>query len=206
MQSEYFQERICEHIPLSKVVDPGEKVIWESGPAKQVVIQILCAITRLYYLFPTVVLVICVFCLIWFGLPPLLATLDYGSTMGFLILLFILIVLIIYLLKTCFAIKPSSFASQEWHSEYILTDSKLYLKKTRVSLAKSRHPATCKIQLIDLSLVQAVKLYDSYWDKRYGETRSIRIKLPRPYPSLALRHLSDAEMAMRSFLQILDKI
>ncbi|MHA1132460.1 MAG: hypothetical protein ACTSRC_08435 [Candidatus Helarchaeota archaeon] len=206
MRSEYFNERICKYIPLSQVISPEEKVLWNSIPAKHIVAKILYNTTRLYYSFPIVVLAICEFTLIWLSLPYLIAHFNYDFLISFIILLIILNYLLFFLLRIVLHIKLSTFASQDWYSEYILTGSKLYLKKTRFSLYKIEHPAICKIQIIDLSIIQTIKLYQSFWDKRYKETSSLRLKLRHPFPSIHIRHIPDSEIAMHSLIQGLNAV
>jgi len=195
MDSEYFEQFFCKHIPLMQVIGNEERLLWSSAPAKDVVARIFYNNARLVRLL----------FFIFFGICD-------SIVIGLGLLIFIIIFSILfsfasaYLIYSFFQIKESIYLSQSWYSEYALTNKKLYLKLTRLAATNKNHPITCKIRIIGLTLIRAVKMYNSFWDKHYKKTASFKIKFKPPYSSITLYNLPDPEKAMSAFVQALNSV
>lgn len=206
VKENYFEQYICKFIPLDQVIGKEEKVQWTMIPSKQITIRILVNSTRMQHIFFLILFVILDIVLIWISIPPLLQ----NSLLQFLFFSVFLTALsscvIVYLLHSLRQLKESALSGFDWFSEYTLTDKRLYLKMTQFFLTKKNHPVSCKIRIIDLRIIRAVKLFRSFWDRHYKETASFKIKLIAPYPSTMLHNLPNPENFMSTISNILNSI
>ncbi len=192
----YFERVICKYIPLDQVIGKEEKVQWTLIPSKQITARILINNAKIQHGVFLLFFIILDITLILISVPPLIQNYQSQFLIFSLLLITISSFVIVYLLQSFMHLKESKLSSLDWFSEYSLTDKKLYLKMTRFFLAKKHQPVNCKIRIIDLRIIRAVNLYKSFWDKRYKETASFKIKLIPPYSSITLHNLPEPESFM----------
>jgi hypothetical protein len=189
-----------------QVIGNEETLLWSSAPAKDVVARIFYNNARLVRLLFFIFFAICDGIVIGLGLFALLKAFELGLLVSIITFSILFSFASAYLMYSFFQIKESIYLSQSWYSEYALTNKKLYLKLTRLAATNKDHPITCKIRIIGIPLIQRIKMYKSFWDKRYKKTGSFRIKFKSPYPSITLYNLPDPETAMAALSSALNSI
>jgi predicted secreted protein len=204
--SDYFEQFICKYIPLNQVIGENEEVLWTSEPAKDIVARIFFNNTRIQRILFLSFFVIVEIILIGISLPSIVQNFQATSLILFLIFLSLFSIAAIYLLYTLLKLKVSAFISQNWYSEFALTNKKLYLKLTRLIYPQKGQPITCKICIVDLLLIRAIKFYKSFWDRHYKETGSFRIKLTPPHHSINIHNLPQPETFMSTISKVLDSL
>ena len=205
-ESDYFERFICKYIPLDKVIGENEKILWSSTPAKDIISRIFYNDTKIQRLVILIFFIIVQIIFLWISLPSLIKAFNIAFLIFFLIFISLSTIATVYLANTILQLKASAFISPNWYSEYILTNKKLYLKLTRLIYPQGDRPTTCKIHIINLQLIQAIKFYRSFWDRHYKETASFKIKLSSPYHSIAMHNLSEPEEFMSIISKLLDSL
>ena len=188
MDSKCFDRFICTHLPLSQVIGSDEEVLQTFAPVNHVVARIFANMARIHRLIFIIFFSLIDIIVIWIYVPLLLQGSGVETLIFLVFLLMLFTVAIGYLLFSLRRIKESNYAFLQ-SSEYMLTNKKLYLKMTRIGPTKKNQSQPHKLRIIDLASIRRVKLYTSFWDKRYQETGSIRIKLVPPHRSVTLHNL-----------------
>jgi hypothetical protein len=75
---------------------------------------------------------------------------------------------------------------------------------TRIGPTKKGMPHPCRLHILQLSHIQSVKLYESFWEKRYKETGSIWIRAIAPKISVTLHNLAQPDHVMNVLTNALD--
>lgn len=201
----YFEQYICKYIPLDQVIGKEEKVQWTMIPSKQIAARILVNNAKIQHLFFLIFFIVLEVILIWSSIAPLLQNNLSPFLIFSLLLLAISSCIIVYLSHSLMQLKESALSVLEWFSEYTLTDKRLYLKMTRLLITKKNHPINCRIRIVDLRIIQGVKLYRSFWDRYYKETASFKIRMP-PYPPTTLHNLPNPETFMSTISNALNAL
>ena len=202
----YLERFICKYIPLDQVIAKEEKVQWTLIPSKQITARILINNAKIQHGLFLLFFIMLDITLIWISVPPLIQNNQSQFLIFSLLLITVSSLVIVYLLQSFMHLKESKLSSLEWFSEYTLTDKKLYLKMTRFFLAKKHQPVSCKIRIIDLRIIRTVKLYQSFWDKRYKETASFKIRMISPYRATTLYNIPEPEKFMTTISNTLNAI
>jgi hypothetical protein len=200
----YFEQYICKYIPLIQVISKDEIIQWTIIPSKQITSRILVNNARIQHIFFLSFFIMLEVVLIWISIPPLIQNYQPPFLIFSLLLVALSTCVIVYFLHSLPQIKESALLSLEWYSEYALTNKKLYLKMTRVFFTKKSQPVSCRIRIVDLRIIRAVKLYRSFWDRHYKETASFKIKLLPPYPPITLHNLPNPEIFMTTISNTLN--
>lgn len=203
--SKCFDKFICAHLPLSQVIGSDEEVLQTFAPANHVVARIFTNMARIPRLIFIIFFALIDIVLIWIYMPLLLQGSGVEILILFIFFLILFTVAIGYLLFSLRRIKESNYASLQ-SSEYLLTNKKLYLKMTRIGPTKKNQSQPYKLRIIDLASIRRVKLYKSFWDKRYQKTGSIRIKLVPPHRSVTLHNLAHPEKVISPLVEILKSL
>ncbi|NVM53830.1 MAG: hypothetical protein HWN66_09025 [Candidatus Helarchaeota archaeon] len=203
MDPKCFDKFICAHLPISQVIGSDEEIVQSFAPAKHIVARIFANTARMYrFVFISFFSILDII-LIWICVPLLIQG-SGSEVLIFFVFSFTLFTLPIgYFIFSLRRINKSNDAFLS-SSEYMLTNKKLYLKMTRIGYVKKNRPQVCKLRIIDLSFIRSVNLYKSFWDKRYQETGSIRIKLAPSHRSATLHNLPHPDKVMSSLTKILN--
>ena len=205
MDSKCYENFICPHLPLAVIVGNEEEVLLSFAPARNIVIRIFTNMARLYRFIFIIIFSIIDVILLWICIPLLIQSFQTDILIFFIVFLTLFSGADLYLIISLLNIKTSTYDSLP-ASEYILTKTKLYLKMVRIAPPKKERPPTCLLQIIELPLIRSLRLHQSFWDKRYKETGSIRIKLASPHRSLKLHNLPQPETVMNHFTNILNSL
>jgi hypothetical protein len=202
----YFEQYICKYLPLNQVIGKEETIQWTIIPSKQITSRILVNNARIQHVFFLSFFIILEVILIWISIPPLIQNHLPPFLIFFLFLVALSACVIVYLLHSLMQLNESALPALEWYSEYALTNKKLYLKMTRVFFTKKSQPVSCRIRIVDLRIIRTVKLYKSFWDRRYKETASFKIRMISPYPAITLHNLPNPENFMATISNALNSI
>ncbi len=205
MDSKCYEHFICPYLPLAVIVGTEEEMLLRFAPARDIVARIFANMARIYRLVFILLFSISDVILIWFCVPLLIQSFQVELFIFLLVFSILFAGANAYLIISFFKIKESVYSSFQ-SSEYILTKTKLFLKMTRIAPPKPNIPQPCLLRIVELPLIQSLKLYRSFWDKRYKRTGSIRIKLARPHRSLTLHNLESPEEVMTHLTTILNSL